>query len=141
MRLRAVNFMSVFLSVPFGKPLPLFTLSLQTHNTLMYYAARFGHTRMVGPMKEHGANVDAPNHERMTALMVAALHGHDDTVRSGRLFLLSKCSCRDGWSLCACRADEPAAVMLAVLWPSKSPIRFRCHHISRQGPIWSSHRL
>ena len=48
--------------------------SWQTHNTLLYYAAVTGKLDMVNLLVDNGADVDAQNHDGMTALMAAALH-------------------------------------------------------------------
>jgi ankyrin repeat protein len=50
-------------------------------NTLLIYAAMYGHVKVVRVLLEGGANVDRANDGRSTALHLGALYGHLDVCR------------------------------------------------------------
>jgi ankyrin repeat protein len=55
---------------------------MQSHNSLLYYAALKGNVGILSLLLERGADIDKRNHENATALMCAALHGHGECVRA-----------------------------------------------------------
>ena len=85
----------------------------QTHNSLLFYAAMYGHVDIVRMLVENGALVEAKNHDALTALMCAALHGHADVV-SALLAAGASVSAQDSFGrtalMFAAMANSPACV-------------------------------